>query len=430
MIGKINSHLREATVIGGGICGLVAAFLLDEKGYSVELFEGTDRLGGVLETQLTDHGIAESAAHSILVTPTVEALFKRLGIDLLNVNPSSQARWILRDGKMRRFPLTLTELFSLAVRASWVPALSSKRAIHLSMEEWAVRHLGQPALEYLINPMLRGVYGASPEEILVSAAFPSLIIPPGHSLLSHRLNEARKHLQSGQPKTKRRMASPRGGMSAITQAISKQLEHRLGSRIHLGCKLAELPDKKNIVLAVPPHEAAQLLLKADPGLAKQLSTVKTTPLVTVTVFLKKNAFQKIPTGIGILVPRIEKREILGILFNSSAFEGRVKDPSAWSSLTCMLGGSSDDEILHASESEIIKKIERELLFLFGYREPIQHYRMKRWPHAIPQYNHTLVNTWKVAKTGWCAKPGRIIAGNYTGDLSIRGMIESMTEALL
>ncbi|MFL6210415.1 MAG: hypothetical protein ACJ74W_16280 [Pyrinomonadaceae bacterium] len=31
--------------------------------------------------------------------------------------------------------------------------------------------------------------------------------------------------------------------------------------------------------------------------------------------------------------------------------------------------------------------------------------------------------WQTAQAAWCATPGRILFGNYTGQVSLRGMIE-------
>ncbi|HEV2765761.1 MAG TPA: hypothetical protein VGV38_22440 [Pyrinomonadaceae bacterium] len=31
--------------------------------------------------------------------------------------------------------------------------------------------------------------------------------------------------------------------------------------------------------------------------------------------------------------------------------------------------------------------------------------------------------WQLARETWCATPGRLLFGNYTGQVSLRGMIE-------
>jgi oxygen-dependent protoporphyrinogen oxidase len=74
MIGSLDTTRREVTVVGAGIAGLLAAYALDKKGYEVTLLEERERAGGLIETQRTDYGIAERAAHSLLLTLRVAAV--------------------------------------------------------------------------------------------------------------------------------------------------------------------------------------------------------------------------------------------------------------------------------------------------------------------------------------------------------------------
>jgi hypothetical protein len=43
---------------------------------------------------------------------------------------------------------------------------------------------------------------------------------------------------------------------------------------------------------------------------------------------------------------------------------------------------------------------------------------------LPQYSVDLPNVWQKALDSWCVIPGRVLFGNYTGQISLRGMIES------
>jgi hypothetical protein len=53
--------------------------------------------------------------------------------------------------------------------------------------------------------------------------------------------------------------------------------------------------------------------------------------------------------------------------------------------------------------------------------------INRWRRAIPQYSTALPSVWRTARESWCAEPGRILFGNYTGQVSLRGMIETAAE---
>jgi hypothetical protein len=61
--------------------------------------------------------------------------------------------------------------------------------------------------------------------------------------------------------------------------------------------------------------------------------------------------------------------------------------------------------------------------MLGIREPLATI-IHRWPSALPQYGTDLPDVWQTAREGWCGQPGQLLFGNYTGQISLRGMIES------
>jgi protoporphyrinogen oxidase len=89
----------------------------------------------------------------------------------------------------------------------------------------------------------------------------------------------------------------------------------------------------------------------------------------------------------------------------------------------MMGGTSQPQWLNASDDEIRQAIKLELSNYLGIREPLS-VTIHRWPAALPQYSLTLRDVWTYARESWCAVPGRLLFGNYTGQISLRGMIES------
>jgi protoporphyrinogen oxidase len=136
----------------------------------------------------------------------------------------------------------------------------------------------------------------------------------------------------------------------------------------------------------------------------------------------------VPQGVGVLMPQGEDVNTLGILFNSSSFVGRVSSEpnSPWVSFTAFLGGAQRPEELKFSDEVIVEMIQRDLSRLFGFRGEISGFRIHRWEKAIPQYNQYLSELWDAARLGWCSGPGKILFGNYAGQVSVRGMImESM-----
>jgi oxygen-dependent protoporphyrinogen oxidase len=434
MIGRLNPDSREVTIVGAGISGLLAAYYLDKKGWTVHLIEADSCAGGLLSTEQSNFGIAESAAHSIPASPRVKELFEELGVKLLPINAEAKGRYILKYGVPRKFPLSIFQAVGAFLRAYFRLA-PSRDPEDLTMAEWARYFLGDAGLLYLITPFTRGIFGAEPDEILVSAAFPVLCIPRGHSVVSYFFGRwIRKRLGVEPPSgVKRKVVSiPRGpisvpenGMSEWISALTKHLEERLGTRFQKNKRvdtLSEFNSIQNLIVTIPAYEASKLLQKSAPDLSEALSKVSYSPLVTATVFVDAKKMEAPPSGLGVLIPAVEGKQSLGILYNSSAFKKRVKNADTLS-FTVMLGGSSHPEFLEKTDVETRKIITDELQEFFGLKGGAEEIRIKRWKNAVPKYNRHLLETWDLAEKTWCADPGRILFGNYTGQVSLRGMIE-------
>jgi oxygen-dependent protoporphyrinogen oxidase len=268
---------------------MLAAYALDKKGYRVTLLEERASAGGLIQTQRTQYGIAERAAHSLLATPAVVEFCRELGVELTEIRRDSRARFILRDGRLRKFPLRLGEALSALGHAALSRAENHADATNL--ETWGRRHLGEGGLEYLLTPFVRGIYGVQPTELGVAAAFTELSVAPGKTLLGTLLGKAFKRpTQNGNggrkssderkaAKQRKRMVAPLRGMGALTESLEHHLERRLGERFRRAVSVSDLPDAPNVVLSTPAHAAAELLEWEAPELCSRLREVRYTSLV-------------------------------------------------------------------------------------------------------------------------------------------------------
>jgi len=435
MIGTFDTGRREVTIVGAGIAGMLLAYSLDKKGYEVTLLEEKERAGGLIETVRTEHGIAERAAHSLLATPAVIELCRELGVELTEVRRDSRARFVLRGGRMRKFPLSAGEALTALGRAAF--ARANEKAGPVDFDAWGRKHLGAAAVEYLLTPFVRGVYGAQPSELGVEAAFPTLSVAPGRTLLGTLLGKAFKRGESNgradaggkkQKKERKRMVAPLRGMGDVTERLEKHLERRLGERFRKGVRVTESPEAPNVCITTPAYAASRLLESVEPKLSRALQQVVYTPVVSVTAFVPVEALTRPVKGVGVLAPATEKRRCLGILFASSSFEGRVTDEGRFVSFAVLLGGTSQPCWAEASDAEIEEAVRAELSALLGVRDVPVRLVISRWQRAIPQYSVKLPAVWQTARETWCAEPGRVLFGNYTGQVSLRGMIESAAAA--
>ena len=416
MIGTLNSNKKEATVVGAGIAGMLAAYSLDRQGYRVTLLEEKERAGGLINTHNVGQGMAESAAHSLIATSAVRQLCRELDVELVETRKEAKAKYILRDGKLRRFPLSVGETFGTLMHAALARSANAPQTLDL----WSHRHLGAVATDYLVTPFVRGIYGAQPTELGVATAFPSLDFGEGKTLLGSILTKRRK---GAGKKEKKIQAAPRFGMGDLVNRLEQRLDQRLGSRFRKGEKVESLPEAANVIVATPAYAASSLIRPVSPDLADRLADVRYTPMVSATVFVDRDSFTRPVHGVGVLMPALEQTKSLGILFNSSSFPNRVEDESRFASFTVMMGGTSQPHWVTASDDEIRQAIKLELSNYLGIREPLS-VTIHRWPAALPQYSLTLHDVWTYARESWCAIPGRLLFGNYTGQISLRGMIES------
>jgi oxygen-dependent protoporphyrinogen oxidase len=440
MIGTFDTERREVTVVGAGIAGMLAAYQLDKKGYDVTLLEERDSAGGLLQTVRTEYGMAERAAHSLLASSAVEEFCRELGVELAEIRPDSRARFIVRDGRLRKFPLSVGETIGALKHAAF--ARASANADSLDLDSWGRTHLGDAAVDYLLTPFVRGIYGVQPADLGVKSAFPSLSVAAGQTFLGTMLDKAlRRHSNNGnkhhrsngngnsahdeqREKARKRMVAPRWGMGDLTARLERHLEKRLGGRFRRGVRVDAMPTAPNVVIATPAYAAAKLLEPVAPLLGRALSGIKYTPIVSITAFVPAESLSHPVKGVGVLVPAKEGRKSLGILFTSSSFEGRVYDETRYAAFTVLLGGSLQPGWVNASDREISDAVREELATLLGVEgEPAQ-VIISRWPRAIPQYSTLLPGVWRTARETWCTTPGRVLFGNYTGQVSLRGMIES------
>src|SRR5687768_16526172 len=104
-----DPHPRSVAVIGGGISGLAAAHRLVEldPNIRVTLFEGSERLGGVLGTLRRDGYLIERSADMFTTRePWGVDLCRRIGIldELIETNPQHRRAFVVRRGRLVPVP--------------------------------------------------------------------------------------------------------------------------------------------------------------------------------------------------------------------------------------------------------------------------------------------------------------------------------------
>ena len=441
----------DVLVIGGGISGLATAFGLQRRDARVEVLDAGTRAGGVIGTVHRDGALYETGPNSALdTTPLINELLDQLGIRDERADASAVAatRFIVRGGKLIALPMSpgaflTTPAFTLGAKLRLLrepfvaPAPPDAEE---SIAAFVRRRLGTELLDYAIDPFVSGVYAGDPEQISVLAAFPRLhALEQKHgSLIKGQIKGARERRQSAEKaKNTAGSFSFRGGMQTLTDALARAVG-RVTTGVHVqniernadgawtvaGTRGGEAVVRRarSVVLAAPAYATAKLVRELAPAATQGLAAIPYAAIASVaTAYLRSDIAHSL-AGFGFLVPKKERRKILGSLFSSSMFEGRA--PAGTVLLTSFVGGLRNPELTAQSDAGIAQLVQGELESLVGARGEPQWLAITRWTHAIPQYNLGHRERLRPVEAAERALPGLFFCANYRGGVSVGDCIKS------
>jgi len=437
-----------ATVIGGGISGLTAAFQLRQLGTPVLLLEQSERVGGVLRTIEKDGFLFELGPQSLLSSDPLLELVRSVGLEgqLLRADPKA-TRYVLVRGGLHPVPasprgLLTTPLLSLGAKLRLLsePLRWSQPAAagcDESVAAFVRRKFGQEALENLVGPFVSGVYAGDPEKLSLRSAFPTL-----YEWDKKYRSVIRGAAKSRSPKEKppSTLCSFRGGVETLARALRDQLRDHIrtntsvetfrrsksnGSsqfeiRIVANGKTATITSDA-VVMATPADAAAKILSGISTQFEKLLSRIEYAAVMVLGEGYRREQVRHELNGFGFLVPRKEGLRLLGTVWNSSLFPGRAPDGMAL--LASFAGGTMDSHLLEQTDDEIATTVEQELgrvLHIAG--DPVTRIV---WRHrrALPQYNLGHAQIVAGLQEEAARFPGLFFAGNYLQGPSVPACIE-------
>ena len=448
--------MKPAAIIGGGITGLTAAFRLKQLGVPVTLYEGSHRVGGVIQS-LRKHGfLAECGPNTVLETsPKISSLIADLGLAgrKLYSDPAAGKRYLVRDGRLVLLPDSIpaflgTRLFSPAAKLGlllepFIPPAPADR--EESVEQFVLRRLGREFLNYAINPLVGGVYAGDPAKLSVKHAFPKL----------HALEQKYRSLILGQflgaRERKRRAEVSKQNAGKVSfdeglQVLTDEMRVQLGPAVRLKTPVRSLRQTSNgwqvltetggekesekygaVLFAGTAHRLAQLDIIADdaPDL-RSMSEVYYPPVASVVLGFRREQVRHPLDGFGVLIPQVEGFNILGTIFSSSLFPNRA--PAGYVLLTCYLGGARNPELASlepATQSEMVRLDLHKLLGVTG--QPVFEHQFA-FPKAIPQYEVGYGRFKNLMNDTELKCPGLFLAGHYRDGISLADSIVSGHDA--
>ncbi len=383
-------------IVGAGFSGLIQAFYLAEAGYPVRLFDKTARWGGLIGSKKTHGFLFEQAANAFIANKELERVAKAIGVTLVPKTKEASRRFIYRNGEMRRWPLGVMEslpLLSFFLSKKWKsPKYAPKEGE--TLEAWGVRTLGERQTQYLLGPVIQGIYATTLDKL-------------DASLILQSLNRRK-------PRGKLRgTVSPAGGMQQWNEKMMEfLLRHNV--EIETNREIIEWNSKEATIFAVDLASLREMANSQKIPISPSLLETQSASLTSVTLAYRSEK-QKLQEGFGCLFPRVEGFNALGVLFNHSIFPGRVTQGA---SETWILNDEKM-EFSQMSQTALLRYIQSDRGQLTNQHCEPDHIFLNQWPQRIPIYNQDLKEFLEIHDK---ENPPYLLMGNYLGDLGLSKLL--------
>ncbi|MBT8377969.1 MAG: protoporphyrinogen oxidase [Ignavibacteria bacterium] len=443
---------KKIVVIGSGISGLTAAYLLNKEDFDVTVLEQKETVGGSIETIKENDFLFDRGPNSGLETTSlIQQLVKDLNLQdqFVYANKEGNKRYILRDSVLHALPMSppafiKSKLFSAKAKLRLMrePFVGkSKDGYYQSIAEFVTRRLGKEFLDYAINPFVAGVYAGRPEELSVKSAFPKLYALEEEyggiiigSIRSIRKRKKREEVS----KQSAKMFSFKDGMKVLPEAISK----KLGNKVHTGVDVLSVKqtsegnygvtykdgDQNLTLLAdavlstIPAFKAVDLFGHFDDELVKHLNAIYYPPVLVVYLVYERSTIEQALDGFGFLIPEKEERSFLGAIWSSVIFPNRTDETKA--AFTLFIGGARDAGFVDDVEQSVIDRAREEFEKVMRISGKPLHISKRLWAKAIPQYNIGYVEHENYFDHFEKDNKGIILGGNYRGGISVGDCIKN------
>lgn len=167
---------EQLTIIGGGMTGLTAAYLAAKKGKKVQIVEGSDKIGGLLNTfEIGGNQLEHYYHHFFTQDAELHWLLKELNIaDQTGYHNTSMG--VFRNGKLYGFngildllkfkPANLFDKFRWGLTTLYLGKLANPtKSENVSTLEWFYEWAGKGMTDALWKPMLDIKFGPYADKV-------------------------------------------------------------------------------------------------------------------------------------------------------------------------------------------------------------------------------------------------------------------------
>jgi protoporphyrinogen/coproporphyrinogen III oxidase len=434
---------QRVAVIGGGVAGLTAAFLLKDAGLAVTVLEGSPRLGGKLSVSEVGGVAVDAGAEALLARrPEGTGLIGELGLSGELESPGTTAAGIWTRGSIRPLPrrqfmgvpadfdeLASTGILSEAGLARARADLSLPDSGSDSDESVTSRvgaRFGAEVVDRLVEPLLGGVYAGRCEDLSFEATLPALAhAAHGRSSLAQAaasLLQAPPVPGQAPPPVFTTLAGGLGmlppalaqasGADVRTGAMVRELRRTAtGWRLTVGSAHApEVLDADAVIIAVPGRPASRLLAGVASGAAAALGEIRYASMAIITLAYPVAALAAPVTGSGFLVPAVDGRAVKAVTFSTVKWPHLRRQEPGLHIVRCSVGRLGEDAVLQRDDAELAALAAADLHAATGVRGQPADVRVSRWGGGLPQYSVGHLDRVARIRAGIAAQPGLAVCG--------------------
>ncbi|MFC6645349.1 protoporphyrinogen oxidase [Granulicella cerasi] len=468
--------MKRIAILGGGISGLAAAYELERArlaGAAIDwqLYEATDRLGGILDTRLEDTPAGRFVLEGgpdgwVSEKPWLRELAIELGLEdeLIASNDATRKTYILKgselipipDGMRMMVPTDLSvmegsPLFSEEAKRAYTAETmradelkATAPAADESVASFVLRHFGEEVLTTLAAPLLAGVFGGDVRKLSVRSVMPQFVaMEREHGSLILALQA--KQREHGDRPRQTIFTSLRNGMGSLVSALVAKLPPE---RIHLNQRTWLIDDSgewivragnssthrgmlasyasrshgdlmepaSEIIVATPVDVTRELFAPLIHKRASKLLPTDASSAILVAFGWTAEQAQSftVPAGFGYLVPPDgDASKLMACTFVDGKFPHRA--PEGARIIRAFFGGKAADRLQEANDVQIAAEALAQLTPVLGtLPEPIHTY-VRRWPRSLPQYEVGHLERMDELETLVAKRPGIHLLGNsYRG----------------
>jgi protoporphyrinogen/coproporphyrinogen III oxidase len=452
----------SVAIIGGGVSGLAAAFLLRNAGLTVTVLEGSPRLGGKLAVSEVAGVPVDAGAEALLARrPEGTGLIADLGLSAALEVPGTTSAGIWTRGRIRPLPRRQfmgvpADFDDLAatgiVSAPGVARARQDRTLPVreqggdeSVASRVGSRLGPEVVDRMVEPLLGGVYAGRCDDLSFEATLPALasaarghgslaeaaasLLPPaadrGANAAGDRSTADADRpapppvfttLTSGLGSLPEALAADSGAVIRTGAMVRELTRTTAGWRLTVGSAHApEWLDADAVIIAVPATPASRLLAGAANGAvagraATALAEIKYASMAIVTLAYPVAAFGQPVTGSGFLVPAVDGRAVKAVTFSTVKWPHLQRDNPGVHLVRCSVGRLGEDVVLQRDDAELAGLAAADLADATGVRGDPVDVRVSRWGGGLPQYSVGHLDRVAAIRAAVAAVPGLSVCG--------------------